>query len=390
MPAYTSNASGDWTTTTIWTPNGLPGSGDTVTIDENDVVTAPATATTIDGITITAAGGRLNLGVGGMTVNGNVTINNATILGGGADRDMQINGDLSVGASAFTVGDVTVAGDVSTSAAPTVINLDLIVDATGGARTIEWNRSGAGQSPTSLRITGTGGDITKTATTYSRKLTVDAGAIYAGNPDGRIWYPVANNFCDIQGSMTGNGVFRIYWVGGDTFTNSGRVVPSSTATRVDYRSAGGTWVQTGEMNVNTNLKIYHTGSGVANFTNNGFTTIKNLDLGSGANASGKFTNNGTLVLESAQRLVGATSAANAFELASGFIELTGTITGTNVAFTADADACHIVNPTGGAGRFTDVEPDTQVHSHECTVDGDCTNISDNTERYPYQSVLGVA
>ena len=51
--SYVSNSDGDWATTTIWTPNGLPGATDTATI--NNAVTMAADQS-INLITIGATG----------------------------------------------------------------------------------------------------------------------------------------------------------------------------------------------------------------------------------------------------------------------------------------------------------------------------------------------
>jgi len=64
MVAYASNASGNWGTGTIWTPNGVPTTADTVTITAGDTVDVD-----------------VSRGHGGMTLNG--TLNFLATSGGG-------------------------------------------------------------------------------------------------------------------------------------------------------------------------------------------------------------------------------------------------------------------------------------------------------------------
>lgn len=85
---YISNASGDWSTPSIWTPNGIPGSGDNVTITNS--VTIIRTGNLDMGIAwSTAMSLTVNLG-GILTINGNLTELSGT-------RDViTINGRLNI------------------------------------------------------------------------------------------------------------------------------------------------------------------------------------------------------------------------------------------------------------------------------------------------------
>ncbi len=78
---FTSAQSGDWATAATWSPNGVPGSADTVTIN--------------NGHTVTVGGGQT---VGDMTVNGVLAINSSvTFIAVGSVTN---NGTISGGNSA--------------------------------------------------------------------------------------------------------------------------------------------------------------------------------------------------------------------------------------------------------------------------------------------------
>lgn len=83
MTAYVSNNSGNWGTTTIWTPNGTPGIGDKITINYSHTVTIDGSRTigTVGGNSISLTGGILNWstnpsGNWTLTVQGDIQISN--------------------------------------------------------------------------------------------------------------------------------------------------------------------------------------------------------------------------------------------------------------------------------------------------------------------------
>ncbi len=70
---YTSNQSGDWTTTTVWTPNGTPGSGDTVSIGHAVALVGAVTVSAFSldaGITFDLDNNTLTVSGGEFAVNG--------------------------------------------------------------------------------------------------------------------------------------------------------------------------------------------------------------------------------------------------------------------------------------------------------------------------------
>ena len=117
--SYVSNSAGDWATPTIWTPNGLPGASDNVTI--NHAVTMAA-AQSVNAITIGASGSfapgaGINLNVAGdWTNNGTfiegtstVTFNDSSTIGGSSTHQfytVNVTGNLRA-----PTADMTVKGD---------------------------------------------------------------------------------------------------------------------------------------------------------------------------------------------------------------------------------------------------------------------------------------
>lgn len=81
--AYTSNGTGDWNNATTWTPNGVPGVGDTAIINTG-------TITLTDNVTI----GGLYMSAGVITGDSSITITDSLYWSGGVITFSSISGDL--------------------------------------------------------------------------------------------------------------------------------------------------------------------------------------------------------------------------------------------------------------------------------------------------------
>lgn len=101
MATYVSNSAGDWNTTTIWTPNGLPASGDDAQISHD--VTISAANHTIDNLTVDA-GKTLTLSGGyDLTALQGVLLGTGNIaIGAGSDLKWNVTGDVDWGAVNIT------------------------------------------------------------------------------------------------------------------------------------------------------------------------------------------------------------------------------------------------------------------------------------------------
>ncbi len=254
-----------------------------------------------------------------------------------------------------------------------------------GSVNTSWNIST--EPLTSIRFY-TGYDPNVNMALYTEKLIVDAGATKHGYQEIRL-KPVANNFIDIQGTLGGGGDVRIEI--GSNLSASGRIfTDSDVALIVTAGTASRSLELSGEVNV--------PGLTIQNTTNFQYTSVSltNSSVSIGdvilgyyySNLSyGKLSLHGTAKIDSLIRKTGNISSLHEVNLNSSLIELSGTIDGSDIIFTADAETCHIVNPIGGSGRLTNLDPDNQVHAHDCTVDGDCVNISADTEVYPSSAAL---
>ena len=157
---YTSNVvSGSWNVNTSWTPVGIPGAADNVTILTGDVINVTATAACTN---ITIAGTLNWTSAVTLTVNGNAALNNGGLINGTATGTMPITGTFTVGAGASTIGRVNITA-ASTSAYNGVVTYN---NATG-------------------TITHTGAVTFNTGSGISfavaRLITFNGGAIVAGN-----------------------------------------------------------------------------------------------------------------------------------------------------------------------------------------------------------------
>ncbi|MCK9445651.1 hypothetical protein M0Q50_02020 [bacterium] len=91
---YVSNTSGPWETSTTWTPNGVPGASDDITISSGHIITY--TGTLISGIS-SGASGIITVNVGGT-----LTITNGFIQSAGSRSRFTNNGTLNIIANGLT------------------------------------------------------------------------------------------------------------------------------------------------------------------------------------------------------------------------------------------------------------------------------------------------
>ncbi len=199
--------------------------------------------------------------------------------------------------------------------------------------------------------------------------------------------PTENNFLDIQGTLGGTGALQIFLE--SNLSASGRIVTGDDVGLYITASVTRSLELSGEINI-PDLEINCTANGQycsVDLTNS-LVDIGDVILGysSGTNFA-KLNLHGTAKINSIIRKTGNASSLHEVNLNSSFIELSATFTGTGIIVTADADKVHIVNPIAGSGSLIDVEVDNQVHAHDCTVDGDCVNVSDDTEVYPSSAAL---
>ena len=168
---WTSPVSGDWSTTTDWTPNGLPGASDHVTIAASGAVytvtvdTAEAAgALTLDASTATLAvnssltlAGLLALDAGTLDLNGGGTINGGTLA---------LDGGTFVG-NGGTLDGVTCKGALTLAGS----GQDLFVE---NGLTLQ---SASGASPGSIDLSG----ATYTAIVVLGSETLDNATLNFGN-----------------------------------------------------------------------------------------------------------------------------------------------------------------------------------------------------------------
>ena len=103
MTAYATNQAGNWDTAAIWTPNGTPGNGDTVSVDH---------AVTVDSDTI----------IGTSPAEGNVVVACTAALTVATDKKLTLRGDVSLDSASATFAlsaGVTLEFDASQASDPT-------------------------------------------------------------------------------------------------------------------------------------------------------------------------------------------------------------------------------------------------------------------------------
>jgi hypothetical protein len=148
---WSSALSGNWSTTSDWNPNGVPGSvgGDTATINAtglNYVVTYDEPSESINNLTINSANATLTLGAGG-----SLTVFGSTMLTAGTINVMGANvsgGNLTTAAG--TTINVGNSGTLQNSTTVYTANLSGLIDITGSGAAL-----GSGSLGVTLNNTGT-------------------------------------------------------------------------------------------------------------------------------------------------------------------------------------------------------------------------------------------
>ena len=103
---YDSNNSGNWTTTTIWTPNGVPASGDQLRINNGHTITYTGNLNWSSGTIQIATGGTL-------IVNGTLTLDGASLNSLAAGANLVVNGNLTYSGTLNSSSNITVTGSVN-------------------------------------------------------------------------------------------------------------------------------------------------------------------------------------------------------------------------------------------------------------------------------------
>jgi fibronectin-binding autotransporter adhesin len=193
---YGSSGSGDWATSTIWTPNGVPAAGDTVLIHNGHTVTTAAAAGA-DAITVDSGGtfivgaatstgwilnkGTLRIGAGTSTtartlsIGGSFTNYGPIIMGSTSPKHT-----IAFTADGFWVG----SGDLSSIKVAVKVNSGVTLDITGLTNSMKFRQSGT-QDPTisGTLIAGTSVIDLNNGTTVTFTLAA-GGTLVTANPNG--------------------------------------------------------------------------------------------------------------------------------------------------------------------------------------------------------------
>ncbi len=287
--SYSSAGNGNWNTPTTWTPNGVPGTSDTVTVASGHTITVTVDAFA-SSITMSApsANNAININSGiKLTVSGAITMNmpsagvitQTIAVGAGTLKAASISIPGSGTASRFctvsvSTGIVEVTGNISfsgTAAQARLISTGSSTIKVGGnlgsggtlttsnTGTIQFNGGSAQTIGTyttynAVNIANTSGGVTFTGTTTMVALTVEAGTL------------------DIRGVTTTVNT-TTYVKNGGTLTFSTSNTGTKTFIGLVSIEAGGTWSSSTNEAVTirngiTNNGTFTAGTGTYTFTTN--------------------------------------------------------------------------------------------------------------------------
>lgn len=394
MATITSVQNGAWAIGSTWDLGRAPLITDEVVLAGHTVTVS--SSATCNGLSATSAsslvlGANLNcentlalsdvslLNIGGSTVfitGTNLLVDVGTSGGIALLSDLTIDGDFELAGGTINTNsyDLTVNNGTSIYTAGTLTTLNLV---TTGTCSLSWN-AGSGKRP---YVTVASGSLDFIFASYLLRLTTLPGTTLTGAVSVLMRPIDAGNYLDIQGTDYRTGLMIVSPQASST--NTGRIVFSSTC-QLQVLSSVDSSAHTlsGELNVPSLLITGSSGS----LTSSVIIAGNMVSLGSVTLGTAGTDRHGTLELRktvkiSSLKLAISANAGSRLSLNSCFLELSGEFTGTGITVTAD-EGMHIVNPIGGSGRLTNVAPDNVIHAHDCTVDGDCSNVSDNTEAYP--------
>ncbi len=270
---YTWNGgtSSSWTISSNWTPNGVPGSADNVT-----VVAAPNSCNLSTNISIarfTISSGTVNLGGFVLT-----TSDNTSFVGGSVN-----NGTLSV--SSGTIGITTLSNTTfASNAALNVVSGGIVINGGtyGGPVTLE--QTGTGQT------TGTGNAVFNGITVITNSGASNLRA------NGNMTFNAATTF-----NNTNSGYICLELVSGSTF---------NSALNLNSSSSGDIWMAwRGTTNFNGNIVLSNTGTGTIYF-GDAASTAANLNAGFTISAGGAGFSSGRLYLQKFRQFGGTAQTLN--------------------------------------------------------------------------------
>lgn len=281
---YTSNGSGNWNTASNWSPSGVPGAGDNVTISTGDAITLNGNVF-CNNITITGSqscllclcgcpNSQLSLGSYTLNVAGNFT-NNATFLANTGNVNFNGTGTQSIGGSGgLTFYQLTVnkaSGTVSLAANVSVTNLLTMSAGIFDIGTFTLNGAGG--------LTATGGEMqmAKLATTLPElagSYNLSGGTMTYNGTGAQTVRLVTFYNLDFEGSGT-KSLSGTTTVGGDLTIGSG---PTLDVTASNYNiNLNGNWSNSGTFTQRNGTVIFN-GTGAQAISGSTATTFYNLTV----------------------------------------------------------------------------------------------------------------
>ena len=333
--------SGSWSTGSNWSTGSVPGAGDDVTIDKDNVTVTLDVTTTINSLTIgdDVSGARksgitlLFSGTNSLTVNGTIVVNrpqtnsttNTITVGAGtlSAASITINGasNTRVGSVTVSTGTINVTGDITfvgtaanarlTSAGASMINV-------GG----NFGSGGTFSAGTgTVNFKGSGSQTIGSYTYNNVTIASTSSANSAGN-------------ITINGTFTVNGLFTPAAAdiisGSGTLAGTGTVKVTRTAATADFNSQ--CTISTKTL---TNLTVQYSGTAAQVVSGITYGNLRISNTAAAVTASSNFNVTGTLTVDSGAILQPAAGVVINNAGAQGTITGSGTVRVTRTAATAD-------------------------------------------------------
>ncbi len=358
--SYVSAASGNWNTAATWTPNGVPGSTDNVTVSAAHTISIDLNAS-VNNITFTAATSKLNFNVASKTLS---VYGNITGFSASDDYVTAANGANAAGTKLIITGSAV---QVSTLVGASTNWPDLEVNKSGGSLTLSQNTRVDGN----LMITAGTVDCATKVFSMSATSTVSVASGATLSNVGRFSTTASGTTTitslTVDGTISGGNFYLV------TLTvNNGGILDMNAATT----GFGSTNPTTMTCNSGSTVKYSASGAQTGRFVN-----YHNLELSGTSNktisAVGTMTIGGNLTMSgSAVLLTGGTvvvTGTTSFAGTSGYqINASNSVT-----FNGNVTSSSITNGTIRYGGDTTTTP-TATFNGDVTTTGATLFVSSNS------------
>ncbi|HTR28541.1 MAG TPA: T9SS type A sorting domain-containing protein [Puia sp.] len=235
---WTGASSTSWATATNWSPSGVPGSADNVTIVTGSNICKLASSVSINNLTLTS--GTLDLNAGTLTVNGTNaqftagTVQNGTLTIAGATSTVFGNGPVTMNCTVNISSAAFTAKNTTFQLATSITKTGASNDASSGNNVFNGALTATNAGSGYLMFGNGNGDQFNAAATFVNTGSANIYVSYSGTPS------TFNGVATFTNSPSTNNGIYVSWNTTGTVFNNNIVVNSTSGTGVQFSGGNGT------------------------------------------------------------------------------------------------------------------------------------------------------